>query len=71
MSSYILWVTNHPYKGLGQCHIPKFTKDKTAHCKLWGPQCYLWNGWSWSRQILYTARLYQHTCSFRRRQPNL
>jgi len=43
-------MTNHPWKGRGQVwHVNRLTFD--------GRQPYLWNGWSYSHQILYTGRL--------------
>jgi len=30
-----------------------------THYKILGLQSYHWNGWTWSRQILYTSRQYQ------------
>jgi len=39
-----------PYQGCGQVMWP---------IKILWLQSYHWNGWTWSRQILYTCRLYQ------------
>jgi len=39
------------------CHLPLcrasrgFASDSWASCKFWGPQWYLWNDWSESRQF--------------------
>jgi len=35
------------------------SQGQVTHINFWGPQWYLWNGWSESRQILYVCRIYQ------------